>query len=112
MSLLRFALAGCLVVGATTFVHVQSARTLTELTVPANQLPAGCSLKPADPKPVMPPPGGAATVTFSGDPLSRLTNPWAGTDRRLVVDIRKRIDGEPQVPDAPRSIGVQRRRTT
>ncbi|MQA28374.1 MAG: hypothetical protein GEU82_00845 [Luteitalea sp.] len=70
--------------------------TLQDLTVPQARLPAGCSLAPI----------AAATDhdvarggLWAGLPIP--TNPWIGTERRLVATIRSRIDGPPRAPDGP-----------
>jgi len=66
-----------------------------ELTVPADRLPAGCALSPAQ------------SVRLDGNQMrSGLwaefpSNPWAGTERRLIISIRQIIEGPAKVPDGP-----------
>jgi hypothetical protein len=69
--------------------------TLRDLTLPAERLPGGCALSPAP------------SVHLDGSRVrSGLwaefpTNPWIGTDRRLMASIREMVDGPVAVPDGP-----------
>ena len=80
------ALAGGLVIAA-----------LSDLTVPAGQLPASC----------VPPPSQAEredgnpfrTGLWAGLPISR--NPQNSTDPKLIAEVRERLGGTPLMPDAP-----------
>jgi len=97
-----FAIA-ILVTGGVVVGSSQSARTLEALTVPVTALPAGCALtKPvttAGPIDV----AGAGMVGTNARPWSpRLPNPWVGTDRAIVADVRQAIDPAPRgAPDGP-----------
>jgi hypothetical protein len=72
--------------------HVVS---MQELTVPADRLPAGCVLSPAQ------------SVRLDGNQVrSGLwaefpSNPWTGTDRGRIISIRQIIEGPAKVPDGP-----------
>src|SRR5882672_3247699 len=69
--------------------------TMRDLTLPAERLPVGCALSPAP------------SVRLDGSRVrSGLwaefpTNPWIGTDRRLMSSIRELIEGPAAVPDGP-----------
>jgi hypothetical protein len=65
------------------------------LTVPAERLPAACTLSPAPSIRV------DDSTVRSGLWAEFPTNPWIGTDRRLIVSIRQMIDGPYSVPDGP-----------
>lgn len=77
---------------------------LQDLTVPASRLPAGCGLS-------------AAASVIDGNRvrggmwagLEIPTNPWAGTDRRIIASIVERMGGAPLVPDAPLSASERAR---
>jgi hypothetical protein len=84
----------------------QASLALTALTVPEKSLPNGCRLRPDVPPAVRPTSRvlqGGQTVVLgsSGAPDRFSSNPWIGADRQLVIELRKRIDGAPRVPDAP-----------
>src|SRR5687768_15642469 len=81
----------------TSAVQTQTNTTLQQLTVPAERLPAGCTLSPApaqsiDGQHVR---GGL----WAGLPISR--NPWVGTDRQIIASIRERVDPPSELPDGP-----------
>lgn len=69
--------------------------TIRDLRVPAERLPAGCALSPA---PTIPLDGNRVR---SGLWAEFPSNPWTGTDRRLIASIRQLIDGPAAVPDGP-----------
>ena len=78
----------------------RSGQTLSALTVPAAALPSGCALTQLAPRPA-PIARGRVTV-IHGAPWSPFpTNPWSGTDRKIVTEVRKVIDGTPRMPDGP-----------
>src|SRR5229473_812071 len=71
--------------------------TMKDLTVPKKRLPAGCGLVPAPSVSL-----GGNRVQYglwAGLPVP--TNPWSGTDRPTIVEIRERMDGPSLVPDGP-----------
>lgn len=69
--------------------------TMQDLTLPAERLPVGCALSPA---PSVHLDGGRVRFgLWAGFP----TNPWIGTDRRLMASIRELVDGPAAVPDGP-----------
>ncbi len=78
----------------------QSGPTLNALTVPSEALPSGCALQQPGPRPES---GSSAegTVVRSEEWPSFPTNPWLGTDRKLVAEVRKAIDPTPRLPDGP-----------
>ena len=80
--------------------EAQSEPTLKALTVPGETLPRGCALKKPAPRPA---PGarGEGTIIRSMEWFPYPTNPWSGTDRRLVAEVRQVIDGTPRLPDGP-----------
>ena len=95
----RFFVALLLVGGA----DADSARswpTLSTLTVPPTTLPSGCALKQPAPKPA-PIARGGVTVIQGGPSSPFPTNPWSGTDRRIVTTVREAIEGAPRMPDGP-----------
>jgi hypothetical protein len=62
---------------------------MAELTVPQDRLPPGCELAASSFKN-----GGRGTGGFwPGLPIP--TNPWTGTERRMVATIRSQMDGTP-----------------
>jgi hypothetical protein len=66
---------------------------MSNLTVPADRLPSGCVLStPPDPDP-----GDGRVHGWSWD---FPTNPWIGTEPRLVGSIRQRIEAPLAIPDA------------
>ena len=94
------------------FAQGQPARAVTiqELTVPTDRLPDGCTLKFIEParQEVIAKAGARETfrmipATPSLQPSSAVSNPWTGTDRRILADLRQRIDGHGAIrfPDAP-----------
>jgi hypothetical protein len=68
---------------------------LSELTVPAANLPSGCHL-------ILPgatqPPGTGRSSPIP--PMNVTSNPLIGTDPTIVARIRERMEGAPTVPDA------------
>lgn len=64
----------------------QSANSLASLTIPADQLPQGCSLRPDD------------VVDHRAS-----TNPWTGLEPLVIATIRERMGAVTRVPDAPLS---------
>jgi len=84
----------------------QSPPALSALTVPAALLPDGCALKP----PPAPAPAPAQVLVGDGNRIlasARFdfsTNPWSGTDRKIVAMVHRAIDGPAPVrplPDLP-----------
>ena len=84
--------------------------TMRDLTVPADRLPNGCSLKVIEParQETIPAPATRQAVRFipsgpSLQPLGITLNPWTGTDRRILAALRQRVDGywRVRLPDAP-----------
>jgi hypothetical protein len=63
----------------------QKELSLASLTVPEKNLPNGCRLRPHSPQSSFPFPN----------------NPWVGRDRKLLVELRRNIDGPLRLPDAP-----------
>jgi hypothetical protein len=68
--------------------------SMQELTVPSERLPAGCALAPS------------ASIDADGHHVRGgwsefPTNPWIGTDPRLIASIRQLLDGPAAVPDGP-----------
>ena len=73
--------------------------SLQELTVPGDRLPAGCVLAPADSTRV-----DGNRVRGRGwwsIGLRIPTNPWTGTDRRIVASISQWVHGPILAPDGP-----------
>ena len=69
--------------------------TLDQLTVPIERLPAGCALSPAASERA----GDQVRAgLWAGLPIS--TNPWVGTDTRLIALISERI-APSRMPDGP-----------
>jgi hypothetical protein len=95
----RFVVA-LLLVGGAVAGSARSWQTLSTPTVPPMALPNGCALKQPASKPV-PIAGGGVTVIQGGPSSPFPTNPWSGTDRRIVTTVREAIDGEPRMPDGP-----------
>lgn len=95
-----FFAASLLVSGLVVGHHPQSGPTLNALTLPSEALPSGCALQQPAPRPES---GSSAegTVVRSEEWPSFSTNPWLGTDRKLVAEVRKAIDGTPRLPDGP-----------
>ena len=69
----------------------------TELTVPGARLPTGCRLVPSRTEHL--PGNQVRTGLWAGFPIP--TNPWTGTDRRIVAAIREQVDPPPLTPDPP-----------
>jgi hypothetical protein len=70
---------------------------LKDLTVPPERLLNGCVLAATPSERI-------SGNTFRGGLWARLTiptNPWAGNDRRLIADIRERMDEPSPLPDGP-----------
>src|SRR5262245_2743283 len=63
-----------------------TAQSLSALTVPAAALPNGCTI-------------GAPQARTPWIPFP--TNPWSGTDRKLMTEVRSASDGYPRMPDGP-----------
>jgi hypothetical protein len=98
---LAFLLAGSVPAGL-----VQSGPALSVLTVPAAELPSGCALKQAAPRPPMTSRDSRGGITIYGASASWSpfpTNPWSGTDRKFVAAVHLAIDATPRrpLPDAP-----------
>jgi hypothetical protein len=70
---------------------------LQDLTIPKDHLPASCALPPGDSN--RQPDGRISGGQWAGLPIT--TNPWMGTDRRVIASIRDRVDPPPPVTDAP-----------
>jgi hypothetical protein len=68
--------------------------TMRDLTVPADRLPAGCTLSPA---PSVRDGNRVTSGLWAGFPA----NPWIGTDRQRLASIRELIDGPAALPDGP-----------
>jgi hypothetical protein len=117
-SLLRLGLISLMLGLAGTAGVAQSAPatavTMQGLTVPQERLPDGCSLKVIEPRRqevVSTSATGVRTIrvvsaTASLQPggMSQVTqNPWTGTDRRILAELRQRVDGHGPVrtPDGP-----------
>ena len=90
----------------------QKSVTMQDLTVPNDRLPSGCGLKviaPPSHEVIAAPPGGTIRVTkptpsmHPGGLNAVTANPWTGTDRRILAELRQRVDGYGQVrlPDGP-----------
>ena len=69
--------------------------TMQDLTVPKERLPVGCGLSPA----AYLVEGNRVTGGLWAG-LEIPTNPWAGTERRVIASIREHTDGPSLVPDA------------
>jgi len=84
---------------------VQTAQTLSALTVPAAVLPSGCALTPPAPGPAPITRGGVTSIRGTS-PAPFPANPWSGTDRRLVTRVHTAIDGARQkpLPDRPPTV--------
>jgi hypothetical protein len=70
---------------------------MQDLTVPHERLPAGCALSPVESMPL-------DGHRFRGGLWAGLpipTNPWTGTDRRIVASIRERMAAPILAPDGP-----------
>ena len=93
-------LAAFLMVGAVVAGEAQSGPTLNALTVPGEALPSNCALKQPASRPI-PSSRAEGTVIRSEEWSPFPTNPWSGTDRKLVAEVRKAIDGTPRLPDGP-----------
>jgi hypothetical protein len=87
---------------------------MMDLTVPQERLPAGCNMRVIEPprrEVVATSPTGVQTIRFvraasSMQPsaLRQVTqNPWTGNDRRVLAELRQRVDGYGAVrmPDGP-----------
>ena len=80
--------------------EAQTRRTLNALTVPGEALPSECALKPPVVRPVASSRAEGITIrSVEWPPFP--TNPWSGSDRELVTEVRKVIDGTPRLPDGP-----------
>jgi hypothetical protein len=106
-------LASVVVAMLVALVGIGSAQTdfaLAALTVPETKLPDNCRLQPPPPQPHRVTQGNTIVVT-AGPPVyfPFPGNPWVGTDRRLVVEARKRIDSF-AVPDGPPPMLTERTR--
>ena len=71
---------------------------MQELTVPGDRLPAGCALSPADSVQVD---GNRVRGRGPSWALPTPTNPWTGTDRRIVASISQWVHGPTLAPDGP-----------
>lgn len=72
-------------------------KIFNELTVPQSRLSTGCRLVPFPTEPLGS--NQVRTGRWAGFPVP--TNPWAGTDRRIIAAIRERTDPLPPAPDPP-----------
>ena len=93
-------LTAFLLVGGVVAGEGQSRPTLNALTVPAEALPSDCALRPPAPRPI-PSSRAEGTVIRSVEYSPFPTNPWSGSDRKLVTQVRQAIDGTPRLPDGP-----------
>jgi hypothetical protein len=93
-------LAALLLVGLVVPGEAQFGPTLDVLTMPNRALPSDCALKQPAAKPA-PGPRAQGTVNRSVEWSPFPTNPWSGTDRKLVAEVRRVIDGTPRLPDGP-----------
>jgi hypothetical protein len=97
MTMLKIIAAGVAVLSASGLAQNNPrSLTLDSLTVPQHRLPPACRSAPAPSESI-----GSNRIRgglWSGLPIS--TNPWTGTDRRLIATIRERID-PPLTPDGP-----------
>ena len=89
-----------LLVGGAIADSAPSWQTLSTLTVPPTALPSDCALKEPAPTPA-PITRGGVTAIQAGPSSPFPTNPWSGTDRRIVTTVREAIDGAPRMPDGP-----------
>ena len=95
----RFLIAFLLATGAAAALS-QSRPLATTLAVPASALPSGCALQPPAPS-VAPTSFGMSAVDIMRWSLFP-TNPWSGSERKTVAEVRKAIDSTPRVvPDGP-----------
>ena len=98
MLLLVPALAAILSVDDTARAAIQVS-ALTSLTAPTSDLPSGCRLRPITPSQKTTPP------VVTAQPSSAFpypSNPWSGTDRRLLLETREqmtRSSSRPMPPD-------------
>ena len=69
---------------------------LASLTIPETDLPAGCRLRPAAPPETKV--DGRTIVSWE---TLYPSNPWSGSDRRLVIALRTSIEPPLRVPDPP-----------
>jgi hypothetical protein len=89
-----------LLVGGAVAGSAPSWQALSTLTVPLTALPSDCGLKEPAPKPAPITRGGVTAIqAVPSSPFP--TNPWSGTDRRIVTTVREAIDGAPRMPDGP-----------
>jgi hypothetical protein len=86
-------------------LHAQSAPTFERLTVPADRLPAGCTLTPSD---SVREGGRMIGGQWAGVPVP--TNPWRGSDRPIVGKLMDRFMGAVAEPDAPPMTAAERSR--
>jgi hypothetical protein len=86
--------------------------TMQDLTVPQDRLPDGCSLRLIEPgwQAVSVTPAQSSrgiqfvgTITAWIRPQGVTVNPWTGTDRRILAELRRGVDGYDAlpIPDAP-----------
>ena len=92
---MAIASASCAVRGVARSVPSRPIK-MEDLTVPKERLPVGCGLSPA------------AYVVEGNRVRGRLwaglevpTNPWTGTERRVIASIREHTDGPSLVPERP-----------
>jgi len=83
----------------------QTAWPLSSLTVPDKDLPGGCQVKPyvaPTTTRVVAQDGRSTTIQPNPGAFTRFpANPWSGSGRSFVIELRKEIDGAPKLPDAP-----------
>jgi hypothetical protein len=99
--------AGLVVIGLAAWAGraqaAQASVALTSLTVPESSLPDSCRLRPY--VPAMSPVAKVGTTTVMKSnfrsPVPFPANPWIGTEHKLIVDLRTRVDGALRFPDAP-----------
>jgi hypothetical protein len=93
-------LAALLLVGAVVAGETQPGPSLNALTLPGEALSSDCALKQPAPRPG-PSARAEGAITRSMEWFPFPTNPWSGTDRKLVAEVRMAIDGTPRLPDGP-----------
>jgi len=90
--------------GVIAAASTQSALSLSALTVPAASLPGGCALTPPPAPALAQVSGGGANSIQLSPRFGFPTNPWSGTDRKIVAMVHRAIDGPEPVrplPDLP-----------
>lgn len=93
-----------LAAGIATGSAQQSGPTLTSLTVPENNLPDGCRLRPyVPPTTSVVRDGKTMVMSNPGTSFPFPANPWSGADRKLVAAVHRAIDATQAkpLPDVP-----------